>query len=61
MDTKQERGGGMNCKTEIDTYTLLILGIKEMPNESLLYSRELSALFGDLTGNSKRGDVYTHN
>lgn len=57
MDTKQERGGGMNCKTEIDTYTLLILGIKEMPNES----RELSALFGDLTGNSKRGDVYTHN
>ena len=27
--------GGMDCKTEIDIYTPLILCIKEMPNESL--------------------------
>ena len=58
MDTKQERGGGMSCKTEIGTHTLLIPRVKEVPDDSLLY-RELSVLCGDLTGNSKRGDVCT--
>ena len=47
--------GGMDCKTEIDIYTPLILCIKEMPNESLLYCGDLSSeLRGDLLGNSKR-------
>lgn len=45
----------MNCKTEIDIYTPLILCIKEMPHESLLYPGELrSELRGDLLGSSKR-------
>ena len=37
MDTKQERRGGMNCKIEIDTYTLFIPCVKEVPDDSLLY------------------------
>ena len=31
-------GGGMNWETGMDIYTLLILCIKEITNENLLYS-----------------------
>ena len=39
MDTKEEKGeGGMNWEIGTDIYTLLILCIKQITNENLLYS-----------------------
>ena len=40
MDTKGERGGGMNWEIGIDIYihTLKILHIKQITNENLLYT-----------------------
>ena len=38
MDTKGEMGHRMNLKIEIDVSTLLILRIREINNENLLYS-----------------------
>ena len=38
MDTKGERDGEMNWEIEIDLYTLLILRIKSIPSENVLYS-----------------------
>ena len=39
MDTKGERrGGGRNWEIGIDTYTLLILCIKQTTNENIMYS-----------------------
>ena len=42
-------GSGMNCKTGIDLYILLILCIKYITNENLLYS----------SGNSTQRSVVT--
>ena len=49
MVTKGGRGCGMNWEIGIDIYTLLILCIKWITNENLLYS----------TGNSTQGSVVT--
>ena len=38
MDTKEERGSGINQETGIDTHALLILYIEQVTNENLLYS-----------------------
>ena len=56
MDTKV--GGGGNWETGIDTYTLLILCIKQITNENLPYSTGYSMLCGDLNGKEiqKGGD-----
>lgn len=37
MDTKVERGVGMNWETGVDIYTLLILCVKQITSENLLY------------------------
>ena len=42
MDTKGERQSGWNWEIGIDLYTLLILCIKQITNENLLYSTENS-------------------
>ena len=34
MDTKREREGGMNWEIGIDIYTLLILCVKQITNET---------------------------
>ena len=55
-----EGRGGANWEIGIDTYTPLILHIKQITNEKLLYSRGLySMLCGDLSGKEiqKRGDT----
>ena len=50
MDTKGVKEGvGKNCEIGIDIFTLLILCIKQMTSENLLYS----------TGNSTRCSVVT--
>ena len=49
MNTKGEKGDGMNWEIGIDIYTLLVLGIKEITNENLLYS----------TGNSTQCSMVT--
>ena len=49
MDTKGESGDGINWEIGIDIYTLLILCIKQITNESLFYS----------TGNSTQCSVVT--
>ena len=49
-DTKGESGGGKNWEVEIDTYTLLILCIKQISNENILYS----------TMDSKREGIYVY-
>ena len=49
----------MNWKTGIDTYTLLLLCIKQITNENLLWHKELYlGLYGNLSGKEiqKRGD-----
>ena len=38
MDIKRGRGSEMNWEIKIDIYTLLILCIKYITNENLLYS-----------------------
>ena len=39
MDTKGERGwGGRNWQIGIDIYTLLLLSIKQITNENILYT-----------------------
>ena len=47
MDTKGEMKSGVNWEIGIGIYTLLILSIKQITNENLLYSTEtrLSALW----------------
>ena len=35
---QMEKGGGMNWKIVNDTYTILILCVKQVTNENLLYS-----------------------
>jgi len=37
MDTKVERGVGTNWETGVDIYTLLILCVKQITSENLLY------------------------
>ena len=37
MDTKAERGVGMNWEIGVDIYTLLILCVKQITSENLLY------------------------
>ena len=56
-----KRADGRNWETGIDIYMLLILCIKYITNENMLYSRELySVLCGDLNGKEiqKGGDMY---
>ena len=43
MDTKGEIGVGMNWEVGIDIHTLLILRIKYITDENLLYSTGISA------------------
>ena len=51
MDTEGGKGGvgGMNWKIGIDMYTLLILRIKQMTNENLLYSTGNSTQCSEVT------------
>ena len=63
MDTKGEREeGAMNWEIKIDMYALLILYIKQITNESLLYSSGNSiqcSVVPKWEGNpQKRGHVY---
>ena len=50
MDTKEERVGGVNWKIDTDVYiyTLLILCIKMITSENLLYSSGNSVLCANL-------------
>lgn len=60
IDTK---GGGVGGGLRIDTYTLMILCIKHITSEKLLYSRELySMLSSDLNEqkSKKRRYIYIH-
>ena len=47
---REEGRGGMNWEIGIDIYTLLILCIKQITNENLLYSTGNSVFRGDLDG-----------
>ena len=59
MDTKRGKEGGMNWEIGIDIYTLLC--IKQITNESLLYSTGNSTQCSDPNGKEiqKRGDICT--
>ena len=37
VQTRRGRGGGVNWEAGVDTYTLLILGIKQVTSDSILY------------------------
>ena len=54
------KGGAMNWEIGIDIYTLLILCIRQITHENLLYSSGNSVLCGDLNGKEKRGDLCIH-
>ena len=61
MDTKGEGGEGqMSWEKGIDTYILLC--IKQVTNENLLYSTRKSVLCSELNGKEilKRGDTCIH-
>ena len=59
-----ERRGGMNWEIGTDIYTILMLYIKQITNENLLYStRNSTQCRGDINVNEiqkKRGNMYKY-
>ena len=64
MDTKGGKRVEKNLEVDIDIYTLLLLCIKQITDENLLYStgNSYQCYVGDLNGQEiqKRGDVCIH-
>ena len=53
-------GSVMNCKTGIDIYIILILCIKYITNENLLYSSGTLYSFPSKKGGSKKERIYVY-